>query len=335
MYDKEISRRAFVQMSMAGCLAAATAGASPEAETAQAARKRLAVSNSASVRLLQFTDVHFFNGVTKKPEEEKEQRSKTQEDMRRLVDFGKPDMVIVTGDLWHENPDGRGLEFMGYAIDQLGALGVPWAFTWGNHDALDSYDAGHKALSGAKGGLYAGDGRAGNYVVTLEDAAGAPLLDLFCLNSGKEGLDSEARGFLKEAIAADTGPGRPMRIAACHIPVRQYQEVWENKSAAGIIGELVCSEKEDGTTLALLRDARIQAIFCGHDHVNDYSGRMAGVEMIYGRATGYAGYGHEKVPKGAKLYSLDPARKAMEWVSLLPDGTSWKPASGEQIERWD
>ena len=73
MHDKEISRRSFVQVSMAGCLAALATGASPAAETmAQVARKRLTVSNSASIRILQFTDVHFFNGVAKAPEEEKE-----------------------------------------------------------------------------------------------------------------------------------------------------------------------------------------------------------------------------------------------------------------------
>ena len=219
-------------------------------------------------------------------------------------------------------------------MTQLGLLGAPWAFTWGNHDSLDSYAAGHKALAGAQGSLYGGGDIGGNYVLLLEDASGAPLVEVFCLDSGKEGLGAEARTFIAQAAVADAGAPKPMRIAACHIPVRQYKEVWADKTASGIIGELVCSEEEDGTTLATLRDARIQAIFCGHDHENDYSGRMAGVEMIYGRATGYAGYGHEKVPKGGKVYTLDPARKAFEWVSLLADGTSWRPASGERIEKW-
>ena len=232
--------------------------------------------------------------------------------MRRLVDHAKPDLVVVTGDLWHENPEGRGAEFMEYALNQIGLLGVPWAFTWGNHDSLDSYEAGHRALAGAPGSLYGGGEIGGNYVLVLEDASGTPLAELFCLDSGKEGLGKEAREFIGQAVLADTDGPKPMRLAACHIPVRQYQEVWKNKTAAGIIGELVCSEKEDGTTLAALRDARVQAVFCGHDHENDYSGRMAGVEMIYGRATGYAGYGHEKVPKGGKVYTVDPARKSME-----------------------
>lgn len=335
MYDKEISRRSFVQVSMAGCLTALATGVSPAAETTeQVARKRLTVTNGAAVRILQFTDVHFFNGITKRPEEEEKQRIRTQEDMRRLVDHANPDLIMVTGDLWHENPDGRGAEFMEYALNQIGLLGVPWAFAWGNHDSLDSYEAGHRALAGAQGSQYAGGGLGGNYVLVLEDASGAPLVELFCLDSGKEGLGEEARAFIGQAIAADAGAPKPMRLAACHIPVRQYHEVWENKAATGIIGEIVCSEKEDGTTLAALRDARIQAVFCGHDHENDYSGRMAGVEMIYGRATGYAGYGHEKVPKGGKVYTLDPARKSMEWLSLLPDGTAWKPAPGERIEKW-
>lgn len=336
MSAKSISRREFVQISAAGLLAAALPGIAPASQEGRAWEKRLRLASGPSLRVLQFTDVHFFNGIHKLTAGEEEAlRQRSRDDMRRLVDHAKPDLLFVTGDLWHEDPDGRGPEFMAYAIEQCAALGVPWAFTWGNHDRLRDESVGHTAFSAAKGSLYAGGENDGNYVVTVEEGTGAPVVQFFCLNTKREGAGTETREFIKQAAAADDGARRPMRVAACHIPLQQYRQAWESRSAAGIIGEVVCSEKEDGTTLSMLRDARIQAIFCGHDHVNDFSGRKAGVVMIYGRATGHAGYGQEKVPKGAKLYSLDPARKAMEWLSLLPDGTSWKPAPGERIEKWD
>lgn len=334
MNIKTISRRSFLRVSTVGLAAAAYAGDGAASNDAPAWEAHFKVNNASSIRVLQFTDVHFYNGINKWPREEEERRrQKTIDDMRRLVDHGKPDLLVVTGDLWHENPDGRGSEFMAYAVAQCEALGIPWAFAWGNHDSLDDESVGHKTLTGAKGSLYAGGESGGNYIISLEDASGTVLAQFFCLNTKKTGMQKETQAFVRQAAALFDV--RPMRLAACHIPVLQYREAWERKIASGIIGEAVCSEQEDGSSLQALRDAGIQALFCGHDHVNDYSGVMDGVDLVYGRATGYAGYGEDKVAKGGKLYTLDPARKALEWVSLLPDGASWKPQPGERIEKWD
>lgn len=321
--------------SAAGVLSATSLSGASESTAHPAWNKRHTVADASRLRVLQFTDVHFFNGINKFPPIEAQRRKKTLEDLPRLVDHAKPDLLLVTGDLWHDNPDNRGAEFMAYSVEQLTSLGVPWAFTWGNHDQLDDYPVGHKMFSEAKHSLYAGSEKDGNYVISLEDASGTALVQLFCLNTRNTGMHAEARSFVAEAAAVlDSAGPRPMRLGAFHIPVRQYEDVWEQKIAAGIIGETVCFEQEDRSSIPVLHEAGIQAVFCGHDHVNDYSGVMEGVDLIYGRATGHGGYGADKVAKGAKLYTLDPARKSMEWVSLLPDGTTWSPAPGERIEKW-
>ncbi len=336
MNNTNLSRRQFLHYTAAGVVAASLPRNAAASDTAPPWETHFKTSNATALRVLQFTDVHFFNGITKMPKREAWQRQKTLDEMRRLVDHAKPDLLFVTGDLWHENPDGRGAEFMAYAIEQCAALGVPWAFTWGNHDTLDDYAAGHTMLAGAKGSLYGGEQHDGNYVLTVENTEGDALVHFFCLNTRKEGVHADARRFVAEASETlDQAGPRPMRLAACHIPVKQYETIWENGTASGIIGEKVCFEQEDGASLSVLRDAGIQALFCGHDHVNDYSGVLEGVDLIYGRATGHAGYGGSKVQKGGKLYTLDPARKELEWVSLLPDGTTWKPKPAERIEKWD
>jgi len=210
-------------------------------------------------------------------------------------------------------------------------MGVPWAFTWGNHDQLDDFAAGHKTFAEAKGSLYAGRESNGNYVVSLESASGERLAELFCLNTKTGGMDAEAREFTKSAAKTlDAAGPRPLRIGAFHIPVRQYQDIWDDGSARGIIGEDVCFEEEDRSSLPVLAEAGLKAVICGHDHVNDYSAVSGGVDLIYGRATGVGGYGDEVVRKGAKLYTLDPARKAYEWVSLQLDGVKWRPAPDER-----
>ena len=71
----------------------------------------------------------------------------------------------------------------------------------------------------------------------------------------------------------------------------------------------------------------IKAIFCGHDHVNDYDGLLDGVRLDYLRATGYSGYGGEKVKKGATLITLDLKNIGeFEAKSVFKDGSEWQPS---------
>ncbi len=331
-----ISRREFFGVSAAALLASTHSGATAPAEESPAWEMRFKVSNARAIRILQFTDIHFFNGIDKTPLQEKRRRQMTLDDTRRLIDHARPDVLFVTGDLWHDNPNGRGAEFMAYAFEQCSSWGLPWAFTWGNHDQLSDYAVGHKALNEAKHSLYGGSESGGNYVLAFEDGAGARLAEVFCLNTRHTGVDAEAREFTaKAAETLDNNGPRPLRLGAFHIPVKQYEDVWENGTARGVIGETVCFEQEEKAALPVLRDAGIQAVFCGHDHVNDYSGVMDGVDLIFGRATGHNGYGSEKVKKGAKLFTLDPARRSLEWVSLLLDGTTWTPGPEQRDDKRD
>jgi hypothetical protein len=87
---------------------------------------------------MQVTDLHFFCHPDK-PELDK----RTIEELPRLRDLTQPDLIMVTGDFWHDNPGGKGQEYAEFAIDKISGLGVPWIFTWGNHDMLNDYAKGH------------------------------------------------------------------------------------------------------------------------------------------------------------------------------------------------
>ncbi|MGI6138163.1 MAG: metallophosphoesterase [Candidatus Hydrogenedentales bacterium] len=334
MSQSSFSRRNFLQLSAAGFAGVVLGGKSAFGNGTPPWKKTFTVSNTAAIRVMQFTDLHFFAGHKKNlsDEEELERRMHTVDDLKRHVDNANADLILVTGDFWHENPEGRGPEYKAFAVEQLENLGVPWAFTWGNHDHLPDIAAGHRDLAAAKGSLYCGAAEDGNYVISIEDKSGTALAEIFCLNTKDIGVQEDTRQFIRRAAGADAAK-RPMRIAACHIPLQQHDQVWEDKIATGFIGERICFEEEDGSSLNVLSDSGMQAFLCGHDHTNDYSGVMAGVELIYGRSTGYSGYGNDKLPKGAKVYTLDPARKAMEWESLLPDGSTWRPGPDERIDK--
>jgi hypothetical protein len=47
----------------------------------------------------------------------------------------------------------------------------------------------------------------------------------------------------------------------------------------------------------------VRAVFSGHDHKNDYCGHWDGIELVYGRVSGWSGYGD--LQRGGRLIELD------------------------------
>lgn len=301
----------------------------PHSDTHPDTRIGLKVSDPSRIRLLQLTDLHFFCTRDTRPEFDTD----TVESMKRLVEHARPDALLVTGDLWHDNPDGRGREFMEHAIAQVAGLGVPWLFTWGNHDRLDDYASGHDHIAGAPHSLYRGGAGKGNYVVALEDAGGAPLWDLLCLNSGGGGVLRPHHDWLADHAKTRVGRRAVPAMVVVHIPIRAYADLWAQGAAAGVKLEDVCFELEKGDSLAAMKaHGGIRAVFCGHDHVNDYHGVLDGIELVYGRASGHAGYGWKQVPKGAKLITINAQSGQYAHETLMADGSRWNPAPGTRIE---
>ncbi len=293
---------------------------------------RLRVRNPRSIRMLQFTDVHFFGGedpfwpATNK---------KTIENMQALVASVKPDFLFITGDLWRDHPQERLDEFARYGIAQCAALGVPWAYVWGNHDQVNDRAAIENELTKAPNALYRGAGTQGNYVLNLEDRHGRPVWQFLCLDTNTKGMGAAQQAWLKSLPEGINGSAKtvPPRFSAFHIPLKQYDTVWSNGMARGVKCESVCSEGENGSTLPLLKSLGVKACICGHDHVNDYSGVVDGLDLIYGRATGVASYGGMQVHKGGKLYTLDGHTGKYHWESLQFDGTHWVPGPNEHTDR--
>jgi len=338
------SRREFLRTAAVGSMSAAMAPhafalrrtqqeiATQPSPSCHETRATAAVADPLNIRILQFTDIHFFNG--------RDRRGLARDDltireMHQLVEMTSPDVVAVTGDLWHDNPDGRGAEFMRYSIEQCEALGVPWLFTWGNHDMLDDYVAGHDAMRGAEHSLYRGGPGGGNYTVGLVDGDGQPVWDLVCLNTTNVGIQPPQEAWLDALHAEREAAQAPSTPAFCmlHIPVLQYDYIWEEEVASGFKFEEVCSWGEAGTGIAHLRQlGAVKAMFCGHDHVNDYGGHLRGVELVYGRATGHAGYGGDTVRKGAKLITADARSGEYTWETVIADGTRWRPEPGLRLD---
>ncbi|MDA0814787.1 MAG: metallophosphoesterase [Verrucomicrobia bacterium] len=296
--------------------------AAPEKELPGTAS--LKVANPAEVKILQLTDVHFFCDRDTLGEKADQQ---TLDDFKRLVDLHKPELLAVTGDLWHDNPDQRGAEFSAWAIEKVSSLGIPWLFTWGNHDELDDYAAAQVALTESERCLYRGGHSGGNYEVKLTDKDDSVIWQMVCLNTTNQGVQDAQEKWLT-ARAADEGRPRTDAFCFLHIPIIEYHRLWHAGKCRGLQREEVCTYGEDGSAFSKLEKlGGIKACFCGHDHVNDYGGSRDGIELVYGRASGHAGYGGDEVRKGGKLITLNTVDGSYAWKSVFADGTSWIPSA--------
>ena len=338
MKNDKVTRRRFLGTGavLAG-FAAAGCATNPEKKASGQSSdlpyvSRLRVRRPGAIRILQITDIHLFAG-----EEPfwKVSNEKSLADIQGLVKSVKPDLLFITGDLWRDYPDEKVDEFAAYAIARCGEFGVPWAYVWGNHDKVMDRAAVDALLTNTPNSLYRGAATDGNYVLNLEDRHGRVVWQFLCIDSKGTGIVAPQQAWIK-SLPDDLAGGKAgvtPRMAAFHIPLRQYATMWADGSARGIKCETVCSEQEDGSSLALLKKAGVKACFCGHDHVCDYSAVVDGVDLIYGRSTGRGGYGGMQVRKGGKLYTLDGRTGKYRWESVLFDGTRWVPGPDERVDK--
>jgi hypothetical protein len=77
-----------------------------------------------------------------------------------------------------------------------------------------------------------------------------------------------------------------------HIPLPEYLDMYNTKIIYGQRYEVVCcSSVNTGLYSAFKEMNNVQAVFCGHDHNNDYWGDYNGIGLYFGRKTGFGGYG--------------------------------------------
>ncbi len=122
-------------------------------------------------------------------------------------------------------------------------------------------------------------------------------------------------GAVSKAVSAAPLPA----LAFFHIPVPEYDEVWEAGLATGTKEERVeCPKINTGLFGAMVQMGDVMGTFVGHDHDNDYCGTLHGIRLCYGRVTGYNCYG--KLQRGARVIQLTEGRRDFETWIVEADG---------------
>lgn len=271
---------------------------------------RFTPGRDRALRLLQLTDTHFRPGET---------TDRTAASIRGVVAAEKPDLVIHTGDF--VNNDARGpVEWNGLEI--MNDLPVPWTLCFGNHDypvnsgpgALTLDEINGRIAHGLQGHVETPAGR--NYCFRYDLLPGdgvKPAASLFFFQVGYAQGDRKISlpqlEWFDRQIAADEDREVDAPITVfVHIPLVEYQRLFERGPVAGVKGENVCFDSDTGESFARFdRTKRVVGVFCGHDHVNNYHGDWNGTDLAYGRVSGWGAYGPADWQRGGRLIELDLA----------------------------
>lgn len=262
--------------------------------------------------ILNLTDLHFADY-----DERAFMAFDTIATVKKLVRRTKPDLITVTGDILCS-------ESMVYAVkrftDMMDSFGIPWAPVFGNHEVDGNCDMNYLAeimMKSSRCLMKKGDPAmgVGNYIVNIaeenEDGSLNVIDSLIMLDSHKTQVNARQIQWYEWAVnGINSVCGKEVESAAFfHIPLAQYQYAYdaawdgENKAwregygAAGKLNEKICCERDengvpvDGGFFDAAKRAGTKNIFCGHEHMNNFSIVYDGVRLTYtmkvGKASGF------------------------------------------------
>ena len=264
------------------------------------------------------------------------------------IEHARPDLVIVTGDLCF--PMGiTSLSFNNSApVQQFAAfmrnVGIPWAFTYGNHDTesfasmrKEELDEVCKTLSykTSRNLLYPYiqpkiTGR-NNQLIEIRNRDGSLNTALFLLDSNAytgEGLnaydyihDDQVDWYAAEVRRLQEEEGRQIAsLAFFHIPLQEYRTAYELYLAGSeevtyhfgennekLIDKICCSAHASKIFDSMVALGSTTGTFCGHDHYNNLSVTYRGIRLTYGMSIDYLvmpGIEKDTAQRGAELITL-------------------------------
>ncbi|RUT47046.1 metallophosphoesterase [Paenibacillus anaericanus] len=303
-------------------------------------KRSLSFQQDGTFKIVQFTDIHWKDGRAE------DRRSRKL--MESVLDAEQPNLVVFTGDIIYsapvapedvecENPQ----QAFRDAVAVVEERGFPWAFVFGNHDTeqrisreeLMQVALTHKHIIAESGPEHI-EG-SGNYTIELVDTEGNPAFNLYFLDSGSYSplehvpgynwIHRDQIGWLTSEclrLNPDDTEEKTPALAFFHIPIPEYQEMWDTQVCEGHKFEPVCCPPiNSGLFTALLEMGDVIGTFCGHDHTNDFSGTLHGIKLCYGRASGYNTYGKEGFMRGSRVIQLNLGQHEFATWLRLEDGS--------------
>ncbi|KAK4709068.1 hypothetical protein R3W88_029993 [Solanum pinnatisectum] len=325
-------------------------------------------------RILQVADMHYGDGKTTPCEDVLPQQMSSCSDLNttdfifRMIHAEKPHLIVFTGDNIFGYDATDPVKSMEAAFAPAISSNIPWAAVLGNHDQQStlSREGVMKHIVGMKSTLSQLnppnvpdiDGF-GNYNLEVHGIEGSELtnksvLNLYFLDSGDYSTVPSIRGYgwikpsqqfwfqrtsrkLKKIYMHNSNamkapaPG----LAYFHIPLPEYAK-FDSSNFTGVRQEGISSASiNSGFFTTMVEAGDVKAAFVGHDHINDFCGKLMDINLCYAGGFGYHAYGKAGWSRRARMVvaSLEKTGKG-GWGDVKSIKT-WKRLDDEHLTTID
>lgn len=276
-------------------------------------------------RILQLTDIHIGESITTLRTDRKAFTA-----CYDLIKEAMPDLIVVTGDIAYAIPtmtfSSNNLSAIGTFASFMDRVGIPWIMTYGNHDnePMSQYRDEksfeglfrHYQATGESAMLYSDIqpeiyGRYNQYIrICNSDGNLNRIIFLIDSNDYVKGVyevnkydsvhEDQLRWYSETTDAVNHEQGRTVpSFVFMHIPFRAFadaQNALEQNSddAVYLFGtneeKVSYPDSDSGFFDLILEKKSTQAVFVGHDHVNNMAVRYRGVDLVYSKSIDYIAY---------------------------------------------
>lgn len=272
----------------------------------------LCFNHEGKFKIMQLTDIHYDDGCL--------EDLQTVKLMEQLIENESPDFIMITGDTVFGN---KNLENFSRAVAPVIESKIPWSIVFGNHDTEMGADYGElfDEIKKQPGCIAYHDGTSvdgmGNQVLQIRSRDGITKWAIIGLDSGNYNKILEVGGYdYLKSMQIDWYQRKIKELERInkqfsiltffHIALCEFNKVWDYETCYGEKNEEVCCAKiNSGMFSAMLESGHTKGVFVGHDHINDYYGKLYGITLGYGRATGYNTYGKDGYERGVRMFVLD------------------------------
>lgn len=241
--------------------------------------------------------------------------------MYDLIKYSKPDLIVLTGDMMFSSILSRNVNNKNAAIALkvfFDNIGIPWTMVFGNHDyefyntanpmdiatvfeASDNflftpyYSVDNKLYSNHQINLFNEDGTLNRVLL---------FMDSNMLTSSDDNLTNTALSWYEITMIKNREKyGDFKSLLFLHEPLYEYSDAWDyvtmsDKYKTAGLGEYyfgskrekICYEKKTDLFNFIKTFKSTDGVFCGHDHLNDFSVSYQGIRLTYGNSIDYITY---------------------------------------------
>lgn len=271
-------------------------------------------------------------------------------DTVRLIEMAikaeQPDLIVFTGDqiygihprLWGDGSEAHINKVLTKLLSPVTAAGVPFAVTFGNHDAESGVPNARQAkLYAAMPGYLSGERRSdadpGTFRLPIINENGEEVFSVYAFDT-HGGVGGERSGISETQLdwfRVTRENKKTPALVFQHIPAPEYYNVIKKenkknrgaveafgsrrgqfyslpqalKDTGGFLGEAPSVLSDDaGEFKTLSADGNVLAIAAGHDHNNSFVADNKNLKLIYTQGAGFHVYGPH-LKRGVRIFVLN------------------------------